>query len=296
MGSSLTFNINAGESADIRIELDPSLPDDVGGQDATNGLSFGVLKLNPRWKASSLFSSQNLFSWIVLHEVGHIVGFGHLLDDGCTMADTVMKDELPGTTTSWATLTCGDRAAADRKYRGDETPIVLSINGGRPRFSDIQNGVLFNLTGSCKQQIAWPVDEDAAWLFLDRNGNGTVDDGTELFGNFTPTSSGAAASNGYEALADLDENQDAVIDQHDRVYWHLQLWFDRDRNGLSESNELVSLLDAGVEGLDVVPHLSKFTDQNGNGFRLRAKVYGAVGHWSFDVVVAHGACATVSQR
>jgi hypothetical protein len=126
-------------------------------------------------------------------------------------------------------------------------------------------------------QTAWTrPDSDDAFLVLDRNHNGVIDDGSELFGDSTAQaarkSNKPKFKNGFLALSAYDErsqggNDDGLITTDDAVYAELRLWKDANQNGLSEPNELTSLADAGVRGISVRYVKRKTVDEFGNNLR-----------------------------
>jgi hypothetical protein len=153
---------------------------------------------------------------------------------------------------------------------GLPTPLLLSLDGTRGfELTAAADGVRFDINADGHpEQVAWTVGRSrVAFLAMDRNGNGTVDDGAELFGNVSLLSDGARAENGFQALADLDENHDGVVDRRDRAFRRLLVWVDPDHDGLSDPSELRSLSEASITALFTDYRESRRTDRNGNEFR-----------------------------
>jgi hypothetical protein len=176
------------------------------------------------------------------------------------------------------------------------SPVLIDVQGNGFNLTDTDSGVEFDLNADgIRERVSWTsVFSDDGFLTLDRNGNGVVDGGRELFGSVAPQPEppGGVLRNGFNALKPYDRpenggNSDDVIDDHDAIFASLRLWQDTNHNGLSEATELSTLQALDLKSIDLKYKESKRVDEHGNHFRYRAKVddvHGAhVNRWAWDV-------------
>lgn len=176
------------------------------------------------------------------------------------------------------------------------TPILIDVDGDGFNMTNKAGGVEFDFTGDGqRQRLPWTAaGSDDAWLVMDRNHNGTIDSGREMFGNVsTQPKVPEKEKNGFISLAEFDKtklggNADGVISNRDYFFRSLRLWTDTNHNGFSEGTELRSLDQMGVDVVELEYKLSSRSDRNGNLFRYRAKVKNAngaqLGRWAWDVI------------
>jgi hypothetical protein len=216
----------------------------------------------------------------------------------CQYDDTGCEDCVPDDGLAWQNCrnleaywaifpTCGC---------SDPSPILVDLSGNGFNLTNRANGVMFDLNNDgIKNHIQWTSAlTDDAWLCLDRDGNSTIDNGGELFGNFTPQPEPPLGQerNGFLALAEYDKpsnggNGDGLITEADTIFGSLRLWQDVNHDGISDADELFQLRLANVATLELGYKTSKYIDAYGNEFRYRAKIKDAkgaqVGRWMWDV-------------
>jgi hypothetical protein len=143
------------------------------------------------------------------------------------------------------------------------TPLVLDLNGNGVSTTSIDIGVQFDIFGTDKVvNTGWVTGGDGL-LALDRNHDGLINGGRELFGEGTTIASGGKAENGYMALAEMDTNGDGCISSADTFFADLMVWVDSDSDGISQTSELHTLSSLNITQLDLHAQSSANWD-NGN--------------------------------
>ena len=129
------------------------------------------------------------------------------------------------------------------------SPLLVDVERNGFRMSTADEGVFFDLDGDGQPELtSWPqTGADDAWLVLDRNNDDEINNGTELFGNGTPTGNdGSIVANGFLALRALEAdttlgNGNGMVTSADLLYGLLRLWLDANRDGVAQPEELTSL-------------------------------------------------------
>ncbi len=164
---------------------------------------------------------------------------------------------------------------------------TLSVNSGNPVYFD------FNSDGT-KTNTGW-ISPDDAYLVFDRNDNGVIDNASELFSDYTPLYAGGRASNGFVALTQEDTNADGVVNALDARWSNLKIWRDLNSDGISQANELRTMEEAGIIGINTARADTSQTFANGNAIRgtgTYMKADGTIG----DMGDAYYAVDTVNQQ
>lgn len=143
-------------------------------------------------------------------------------------------------------------------------PLILDLDDDGIETTNVKDGAYFDHDGNgFAEQSGWAGADDGL-LVMDRNGDGIINDGKELFGDQTILNNGQRASNGFQALSDLDSNADGKIDANDTAFANLKVWQDIDGDGYSSADELKTLSDVGITSLNTGYTDTNITDANGN--------------------------------
>lgn len=145
-----------------------------------------------------------------------------------------------------------------------KSPLVIDLDGDGIETVSSDKGVYFDHDGNNIAERSGWVSKDDGLLVRDINGNGQIDNGTELFGDNTILSNGQKAQNGFEALKDLDSNNDGVFNNLDSTWNQVKVWKDSNKNGIVDNGELLSLEQAGVDHFNLNYINSNLQDENGN--------------------------------
>ncbi len=144
------------------------------------------------------------------------------------------------------------------------SPLVLDLNGNGIDTTGFNSGIYFDNQGDGFRELTGFVASSDGLLVLDKNRDGKINDGRELFGNSTLLANNTKAANGFAALAELDSNIDGKINASDVAFNQLQVWRDLNQNGATDAGELFSLADAGVAEIGLSYSHSTQIDQFGN--------------------------------
>jgi len=155
----------------------------------------------------------------------------------------------------------------------DCSPLVLDLENDGFHLGESGTGIYYDMTGNGQTtKMQWvKLGGDEAFLALDLNKNGVIDNGTELFGVGTRIilDDNALAANGFVGLSQYDDvemggNNDGIISKDDEVWDSLLLWLDSNANGISEINEIKKLKSQGFKSLGTIPESYEHWDPQGN--------------------------------
>ena len=148
-------------------------------------------------------------------------------------------------------------------------PLIFDLNGDGVKTVALADGVHFDFDkNGFAEKIGWVSAEDGL-LVRDLDKNGKIDSGRELMGDLTELFDEMTASNGFEALAYFDTNADGVIDAKDDIYNELQIWQDKNQNGVVDAGEIMSLSEVGIASINLAYENIDVMDESGNGHSQR---------------------------
>ncbi|MBD2784886.1 hypothetical protein ID858_03015 [Xenorhabdus sp. DI] len=158
------------------------------------------------------------------------------------------------------------------EFENKETPLVIDLTGdGITTITENSNIFFDHDNDGIIESSGW-IESNSAFLVWDKNKDGKINNGTELFGNNSILKNGTKADNGFAALADLDDNNDGIFDQSDSLWNSLELWIDYNRDAITDSGELHKLSESGISSINLAYKENGFKDINGNVHELESTV------------------------
>ena len=135
-------------------------------------------------------------------------------------------------------------------------PVILDLDGNANNntVGIDDGGVHFDPGGAgFAEKTGWVNPEDGL-LVRDINQDGIINNGSELFGQYTQLRDGSLAESGFEALLDLDENGDGIINELDTAFQQLSIWQDDSADGITDQGELTTLTEREITAFNLVDH------------------------------------------
>ena len=167
--------------------------------------------------------------------LGEILSYDNMRDILTNMADQLAQENR--------------QAQEEQVFRGD--PLTLDLDNDGIETMSVNEGILFDHENKQVREGTGWISEDDGLLVRDLDNSNTIDSGRELFGDNTIKSDGTKAVDGFDALSDLDSTADGVFDSQDQAFDEVQVWQDKNQDGISQANELKSLTEAGIESIDL---------------------------------------------
>ena len=147
------------------------------------------------------------------------------------------------TATRTCTARCPIRVEWQNEGDGSGDPLIFDLDGNGISLLSVNDGVMFDIDNDGDlNKTAW-VDRNDGMLAFDENGNGRIDNQSELFGNIENAA--------YKHLSEYDSNQDSVMNKDDRIWRLLKMWIDKDTDGRTDRGELLSLGSLGIIEIDL---------------------------------------------
>jgi len=143
-------------------------------------------------------------------------------------------------------------------------PLILDLDGDGVETTTVESHTAFDYDGDGFAEFTGWVAQHDGLLVVDRNADGIINDGRELFGDQTILRNGTRAADGFQALAEFDENHDGKIDANDAAFAQLRVWQDMDGDGYSLADELQTLDDVGIGAINLESTYSPQTGPHRN--------------------------------
>lgn len=160
-----------------------------------------------------------------------------------------------------------DRYGDASKFIFRRDPLTLDLDGDGIETISANAGIVFDFDGDGTRTGTGWVKGDDGFVVLDLNNNGTIDNGSELFGVDTVKRDGKLAIDGFDALRELDSNSDGMFDIQDDQFSKVQIWQDLNQDGISQVHELKSLADLSITAINLT---AKKTNLGSNGNLISA--------------------------